>query len=266
MALECGAGCMAFHLAVGILAASADYGAGVGFGLVATPLLVYLLGVDPRVAVASALGAQLASSPIALAAWSARGTGLPGLSLIVLLALSAVAGIMAGFMAVRGLSEASALTVYTVALAALALVYARGSRSQGRASSQLSKQVMVAALVAGGFLAGLGKAVAGGGFSPVVVAVQRLSGVRLEAALASLPIVKPPVFAAAALAYSAQGFMDLQATLALAVGACIGALAAPSIAGKLGEERIRALVLLVIAVSAVKGVYELAAALVLSGL
>jgi len=210
-------------IVAGTLAAVADYGLGVGFGLAASLILAGILGYDPRLVASSAALAQMASSLPAVAGNSRAGTLdrsiiAENLEAIAILGLAATIG---GALGAAGLASAEPRTariVYTIGMAGLLAATGVVLLDPGpQAPARREPGTLAAAAL--GFAAGVEKSIVGGGFTLVLVAGQRLLGFEAKKALALAPLVKMAPFIAVSLAYSVAGVLELQPAAALALGA-----------------------------------------------
>lgn len=248
-------------LLAGLIAGAADYSLGLGYGLVATPILVYALGVDPRVAISSALAAQVVAS---LPAYIAnrrflRPTGSGRLAGPVVMVAGASLGMAASSIYYSVIDRRAVLAIYTVSvliLIALVLANARGaSQVPGVLGGSVKSRYLK--LFLGGFLAGAGKGLAGGGFSPIIVAVQKIAGVGVKDAIASIPLIKPVPFVAAFTIYLYTGFVDPWLIACLTMGTALGAVVAPRILALAPEGAITLVLLVVLGLSLARGVASL---------
>ncbi|BAA80182.2 conserved hypothetical protein [Aeropyrum pernix K1] len=238
----------------GLIASSLDYGLGLGFGLLATPILV-VMGLDPRQAIAAALVAQVISSATALIAWRSHGAKPPSTDVLLVLIASSLAGVVLGSVFMSLLGDAEALAIYTVALAGIATLYmATATDSYSLEVRRLGRRPIT---ILGGFLGGLSKALSGGGFSPILVASQRVSGVDYKASLVAIPLVKPLAFLAAAVIYSWAGYMEPYTAASLTAGSILGSLLAPRLSRLIPRRWAHALVGLALAAAMLKAVYRL---------
>lgn len=213
---------MAAWLATGFTAALLDYSFAAGFGLVASLVLSGILGYDPRsVAGAAALAQVLSALPVLvmhhrlgnisektkkskeiLAVFSLS-------SLLTALVISTIAAM---------LSQRLVDLAYTALLLGLAaLLYNTLPAKKPREDPPRGHSYRVASLY--GALAGAYKSLIGGGYSAIVVLVQRRLGLDLRSAIAVTPLVKLPSFTAVALVYAASGHLDPVAATALTLGA-----------------------------------------------
>ena len=239
---------------LGILAGAADYGLGIGFGVVATPFLVAVLGFDPREATAAVCAAQLISTPAAMASHGKRGN-LPrdrGVY-VTALTVSLVAGGTAATAALL-MSRASSPTAYKVygaGLVLLAILFVLGSRSRGGSSRPGSVRSLAAPGVAGA-LAGAGKAVVGAGFSPMIVLAQSFSGVDIKSAVAAMPLAKLAPLAVILAVYGVTGFSSVEAMLSLSIGALISTPLASRILRRAPSPYLRVVIAAALAFAALK--------------
>lgn len=230
---------------VGLVAGILDYSAGVGFGVAAAPILVAVMGVDPRVAAMSVSLAQLASTaPLLLQhrrkrniEWSSEKKVI-----VALIGVGGVLGSLAGVALASSMSRDAVRKAFAFALIAILPVIWANPREGGGSK----KDRRVVPLVAGA-LAGIEKAFTGGGFSPLLVAAQRVSGVRLKEAIALAPAAKMLPLAVISGGYAVSGYGDPALTLYLALGSIASAIISPVILKSLSPPLVRAAITLAIA-------------------
>ncbi|OWJ54841.1 TSUP family transporter [Pyrodictium delaneyi] len=212
-------------LLAGLLAGLADYGLGLGFGLAASLVLVVLLGQDPRAVAAAAAAAQLLTTLPAIAAHRRAGNIAPEALddakkvVTVLSASSTLTALTAATLAAR-LTSSQAHLAYALALATLIpplyILAHHNNRDNTKPPPPRKTTATAAAL---GALAGLDKAVLGGGYSILIVTAQLAAGIDLRSAIALTPAAKLLPFIAIAASYTHTGYMNPTNTLALAAGA-----------------------------------------------
>lgn len=239
---------------LGLLAGAADYGLGVGFGVVATPFLVAVLGFDPREAAAAVCAAQLLSTPAAMAFHGKRGNlprdrGVYVTALTVSLVAGGTAAVAALLMS--RVPSPTAYKVYGAGLVLLAILFVLGSKSEENPSRPGGAKSLVAPGAAGA-LAGAGKAVVGAGFSPMIVLAQSLSGVDIKSAVAAMPLAKLAPLAVILAIYGATGFGSVGAALSLAVGALASTPLASRILRRVPGPHLRIVIAAALAFAALK--------------
>jgi len=217
-------------LAAGMAAAVADYGLGVGFGLVASLVLAGLAGFDPRRVASAAAAAQLATL---LPAVYSHGRGgvitrddiRVNAGVIAGLSLSSTAAAMAAAWLAAGLTPWGARLAYAAAMAVLAAVAAwlaaRGW-GDGRGSGGVNGSSATRAALIFGAAAGAEKALTGGGYSLFMVAEQVAAGVDLRKAVAMTPLAKLLPYAVVVAVYAVTGHLDPWAALLLTAGGLAG--------------------------------------------
>ncbi|MCE4615524.1 MAG: sulfite exporter TauE/SafE family protein [Aeropyrum sp.] len=242
---------------VGLIASIADYGLGVGYGLIAAPILFALAGIDPRVVITSTLIAQLASSIPALMVNSKIGRIKPRLDFSMVLALSAAVGVFAGAVVMSLLPPRAALVVYIICLSIVGLAALTLKKSNRDSGGLSNGSLRLGALGLAGLAAGVAKSLSGGGFSPIIVVSQRALGAGFRESVASLPLVKPLAFAVGAIAYGSWGFLDPWLSAALTAGTLAGLPLAPLAASRIPEWLATILVASALAVGVAKGVLSI---------
>lgn len=216
-------------LVAGVAAAVADYGLGVGFGLVASLLLAGLGGLDPRRVASAAAAAQLATL---LPAVYSHGRGgvitrddvRVNAGVIAALSASSTAAAVAAAWLAAGLSPWGARLAYAAAMAVLAVVAAwlatRGWEAGGAGGGRGSSAVRAAIVF--GAAAGAEKALTGGGYSLFMVAAQVAAGVDLRKAVALTPLAKLLPYSVVVAVYAATGHLEPRAALLLTAGGLAG--------------------------------------------
>lgn len=202
---------------------------GGGGSVLATPLLIYLVGVrDPHVAIGTAAAAVSVNAVIGLATQARAGTvkwpcatvfGAAGLS-----------GSLIGAQLAKLMDGQVLLTWFGVAMAAVAVSMLLPQRGQGDPGVRLSRGLTLK-LAPIGLLVGLAAGFfgIGGGFL-IVPGLMAATGMTLANAGAS-SLVSVALFGGATSAsYAASGLVDWPVFTALVVGGGVGALAARPVA------------------------------------
>jgi uncharacterized membrane protein YfcA len=224
-------------LLAGFIAGLLDYGFAVGFGLVASGMLVGA-GFDPRSVAGAAAVAQVASALAAVVAHRRVGNVDWGclrgrLRLLLLISLVASASALAASRAVLGLGGRSMLGLYAALLALLAGTATFYGRVAG---------VGVARAVLFSAAAGAYKAVVGGGYSVLVVLAAESLGLNPRLAIAVMPLLKIPPFLLVAASYTSAGWTRAWQAAALTLGALVSTLPAAKLARRYSKTAIRAAV------------------------
>jgi uncharacterized membrane protein YfcA len=115
------------------------------------------------------------------------------------------------------LSARGVFVLYTGALLVLLLpaVY-----TAGQTTRRHTRHPRIVAALAG-LIAGVEKAIIGGGFTVLLTAAQTAAGADLRSAIAASPLVKLPAFTIVAATYAARGYLDPLAAAALTIGALL---------------------------------------------
>jgi uncharacterized membrane protein YfcA len=205
---------------IGLLAGVADQALGLGFGLVASIILVVFIGMDPKEAVGAILAAQALNYLLVTAK---KGFGhLPKPLKMFVVLTTLITFVVPYFVVAVGQTTRRAL--YSLALLSAAMVLRLTKRGSLRKRYALATFALVAAL---------DKALSGGGLSAVFVAVQQVLGKELKEAILSLPSLKLLPTLAALAGYALAGQLPpLDMTLAMFVGATLASLIAPKLLGK----------------------------------
>ncbi len=125
------------------------------------------------------------------------------------------------------------------------------NREAGREVVEESWKAGAASSIAG-FIAGVEKGISGGGFSIMLVLVQRLAGIDIKSAIAGLPVVKMIPFTIIGLGYIVFGFFNLELLISLFVGGLLSSIIAPRILGSIDEKVLLTTLTLLAAYMAVK--------------
>ncbi|MCE4613829.1 MAG: sulfite exporter TauE/SafE family protein [Desulfurococcales archaeon] len=228
---------------LGLIAGILDYSAGVGFGIAAAPILVAVMGEDPRSAAMGVSLAQLASAiPVLLQhgrkrniEWSTEKKGI-----VALIGIGGVLGSATGVALASSMGHDAVRTVFALALVVILPVIWVEPRGGGA-----TRRGSLVPLVAGVF-AGVEKAFTGGGFSPLLVAAQRLSGIGLKEAIALAPAAKMLPLAIISLGYAVSGYGNLLLALYLALGSIASAIVSPGILRAVSPSIVKAAITLTI--------------------
>ncbi len=206
-------------LFVGLVAGVLDYAYAVGFGLAASIMLVGALGYDPRVVAFATSVAQVVSSPFAFISHSRTGNvEVDKNNLKALLFLSALATASSSVVVVlfSRASSGSAQLVYILLLAILAVLSLSSINTR---RDSMAHYGWVAAVYAS--IAGVYKAVIGGGYSFFMVKAQKALGVNTRAAVAFNSLTKLPSFILIGILYASLGYTDVVLALCLVLGAIL---------------------------------------------
>jgi len=249
---------IAVWLLTGLVAGIADYGLGLGFGLAASILLASLLGYDPRTVAAAAATAQIATALPAVAVHRKSGnvgnaSGVQSTAATIAVSSSIAAALTA--LAASGLPRDFVLSLYTIALAVLLAAMAVAVLRPHNATIEARRSRVVAATA--GCIAGVEKALIGGGFSALIAAAQTLSGVSIKTAIALTPLVKLPAFIAVAAVYGIRGYLELPHAAALTAGALASLPLAAATLRRVGDRHLAAAVLAALLAAFVASVLRL---------
>jgi uncharacterized membrane protein YfcA len=225
---------------------------GGGGSVLATPLLVYVVGVrDPHVAIGTSAAAVAVNAAVGLAAQAHRGHVKWPCALVF--GAAGLSGTLAGAELAKHVAGGRLLLWFALAMALVGgsmLLPRKGEgdptvRLDGRLMVRLTPLGLVVGLAAGFF--GIG-----GGFL-IVPGLMAATGMTLANAAAS-SLVSVVLFGAATSAsYAVSGLVDWEVFLALVAGGGIGAIAgvpvAKALAGRAGVAR-RAFAVMVLATAA----------------
>ncbi len=222
------------YVIAGFIAGVADYSAGLGYGLVAAIIIVGLLDIDPRVVAGTTSLVQVLLAYPVIAQHSKRGNIVVDkryvkIALMISASSSLGALVSMGYAvtAPRRIIEGlfSAVIIILIILSwTKKLINNRGIENDGENSFRVN---VASSLV--GFLAGIEKGISGGGFSIMLILVQRLAGIDLKSAIAGLPMVKLIPFTIIGIVYAWFGFFSLEILIALFAGGLLSSIIAPRI-------------------------------------
>jgi len=174
------------------LAAFLDQTLAMGYGLVASIILISIHGMDPRRAIPSILLSQLLLAvPVTLSLGKVRLR----FALKAFLALTTCLSLVLPSL-LKALDRNEVTILYSVALISVALLY----YVRRRISLRMRYWVVLFSV-----LAAIGKAVVGGGLSAIFVAMQTMLGTNVREALLSLPALKALPVATTLLGYIVAG-------------------------------------------------------------
>jgi len=181
-----------------------------GYGLVASALLVSFLGMDPRDVVPTVLLSQLLLAlPLVLT------PRRPKINFVlkVFLTLTTVLS-MALPSLLKGLGSREMVALYSATLAGVVLLYIFRKRIRLRMRYWVGLFSLLAAL---------DKAIIGGGLSAVFVAMQAMMGIDVRDALMALPVLKAIPVAGTLAGYLIAGMWpSFEASALMTLGALIG--------------------------------------------
>ncbi len=251
---------LAWYVVVGFVAGLLDYSAGVGFGLVASVMLVSLSGADPRIAASVTSLVQIVNAiPVTLNHYYKGNISISRYYIIISLIItftSSIGALLALLYYIHlPLIIVKHLFVATIIFITI-LSWLSYITSSNRGAAGISPRWgrVIAAL--GGFVAGVEKAVSGGGFSVVLVLIQRAAGIDIRSAIAGLPIVKLIPFSLISLFYISSGFFDLTMFASLLAGGLASALLAPKLLKRI-DERISLAIVSILSIVAVLSILVL---------
>jgi len=221
------------YLMVGFISGILDYSAGIGFGLIASLFLVGLLDIDPRIVASAASLAQVFNAiPAVLNHYRLGNIRVDRryLRVAIALAVSSSLGSIISITLYRSVKTETALSIFAV-ITIIILVIAWFSHLYKPSGGYGQGIVWI-----GGFIAGIEKAVSGGGFSMILVFLQKIVGVDLRSAIAGLPVIKLIPFIIVSLGYILSGFFSLYIFVSLLVGGFLSAMLSPIILRRIGED------------------------------
>lgn len=213
---------------------------GLGFGALLMPALI-LLGIEPRVAVASSLIAQLVTVPMGGA--SHASFGHVRARIVAPLLGSGFLGTFAGAQFSISIGEfllAILIAVSTIVMGILVLT--RGVLEVG-AGRRDERAVRWHALVVIGLVAGFAASAFGTGWGPVGVSLLLLAGIAPKLAVGSSVTARAPIALSATLAYFSlagpQRVVELGILIPIVAGGVLGILFGSVAARHLGDRRLR---------------------------
>lgn len=211
---------------------------GGGGSILTVPLLVYIVGLEPKIAIATSLLVVGLASLAALLPHSRAGnvywkTG-------IIFGLAGMAGAYAGGRIAQYLADAVLLVAFAVVMigSGLAMIRKRACDADGVATLQQARNWTK--VVADGFVVGIvtGLVGAGGGFL-VVPALALLGGLPMHAAVGtSLLVISLKCFAGLA-GYAAHVPIDLSAALVVSAFAICGTLLGGRLSGRIPAAQLR---------------------------
>jgi len=202
---------------------------GGGGSVLATPLLIYLVGVqDPHVAIGTAAAAVAVNALIGLATQARAGTVKWPCAMVF--GGVGLAGSLIGAQFAKLVDGQVLLTGFGVAMAAVAISMLLPQRGQGDPDVRLSRALTLK-LAPVGLLVGLAAGFfgIGGGFL-IVPGLMAATGMTLAHAAASSLVSVALFGAATSTSYAASGLVDWPVFTALVAGGGVGALVAKPVA------------------------------------
>jgi uncharacterized membrane protein YfcA len=202
---------------------------GGGGSVLATPLLIYLVGVqDPHVAIGTAAAAVAVNALIGLATQARAGTVKWPCAMVF--GGAGLAGSLIGAQFAKLVDGQVLLTGFGVAMAAVAISMLLPQRGQGDPDVRLSRALTLK-LAPVGLLVGLAAGFfgIGGGFL-IVPGLMAATGMTLAHAAASSLVSVALFGAATSTSYAASGLVDWPVFTALVAGGGVGALVAKPVA------------------------------------
>jgi len=202
---------------------------GGGGSVLATPLLIYLVGVqDPHVAIGTAAAAVAVNALIGLATQARAGTVKWPCAMVF--GGAGLAGSLIGAQFAKLVDGQVLLTGFGVAMAAVAISMLLPQRGQGDPDVRLSRALTLK-LAPVGLLVGLAAGFfgIGGGFL-IVPGLMAATGMTLAHAAASSLVSVALFGAATSISYAASGLVDWPVFAALVAGGGVGALVARPVA------------------------------------
>jgi uncharacterized membrane protein YfcA len=202
---------------------------GGGGSVLATPLLIYLVGVqDPHVAIGTAAAAVAVNALIGLATQARAGTVKWPCAAVF--GGAGLAGSLIGAQFAKLVDGQVLLTGFGVAMAAVAISMLLPQRGQGDPDVRLSRALTLK-LAPVGLLVGLAAGFfgIGGGFL-IVPGLMAATGMTLAHAAASSLVSVALFGAATSTSYAASGLVDWPVFTALVAGGGVGALVAKPVA------------------------------------
>ena len=207
---------------------------GGGGSVLATPLLIYLVGIrDPHVAIGTAAAAVAVNALIGLATQARAGTVKWPCAMVF--GGAGLAGSLVGAQFAKMVDGQVLLTWFGVAMAAVAVSMLLPQRGQGDPDVRLSRALTLK-LAPVGLLVGLAAGFfgIGGGFL-IVPGLMAATGMTLAHAAASSLVSVVLFGAATSTSYAASGLVDWPVFAALVAGGGVGALAARPVARALSS-------------------------------
>ena len=210
---------------------------GGGGSVLATPLLIYLVGVhDPHIAIGTAAAAVAVNALIGLATQARAGTVKWPCATVF--GGAGLAGSLIGAQFAKLMDGQILLTWFGVAMAAVAVSMLLPQRGEGDPGVRLSGGLTLK-LAPIGLLVGLAAGFfgIGGGFL-IVPGLMAATGMTLAHAAASSLVSVVLFGAATSISYAASGLVDWPVFTALVAGGGVGALAAKPVAQVLAKHAV----------------------------
>ncbi|MEB3780743.1 MAG: sulfite exporter TauE/SafE family protein [Desulfurococcales archaeon] len=235
----------------------ADYSAGLGYGLVAAVIVVSLADVDPRVMAGMTSLVQVLLAYPVVVQHARRGNIVIDKRYLRTAFIISISSSLGALVSMRYAITASRETIegvfaiIIIVLLVISWLRKLVNREAGREVVEESWKAGAASSIAG-FIAGVEKGISGGGFSIMLVLVQRLAGIDIKSAIAGLPVVKMIPFTIIGLGYIVFGFFNLELLISLFVGGLLSSLIAPRILGSIDEKVLLTTLTLLAAYMAVK--------------
>jgi uncharacterized membrane protein YfcA len=207
---------------------------GGGGSVLATPLLIYLVGIrDPHVAIGTAAAAVAVNALIGLATQARAGTVKWPCAMVF--GGAGLAGSLVGAQFAKMVDGQVLLAWFGVAMAAVAVSMLLPQRGQGDPDVRLTRALTLK-LAPVGLLVGLAAGFfgIGGGFL-IVPGLMAATGMTLAHAAASSLVSVVLFGAATSTSYAASGLVDWPVFAALVAGGGVGALAARPVARALSS-------------------------------
>ncbi len=208
---------------------------GGGGSVLATPLLIYLVGLrDPHVAIGTAAAAVSVNALFGLATQARAGTVKWPCALVF--GGAGLAGSLIGAELAKRMDGQILLIWFGVAMAAVAVSMLFPQKGQGDPGVRLSRALTLK-LAPVGLVVGLAAGFfgIGGGFL-IVPGLMAATGMTLGHAAASSLVSVALFGAATSTSYAASGLIDWRVFAALVAGGALGALAAPPVVRALSQK------------------------------
>ncbi len=233
----------------GLTAGLLDYTIGIGFGLVSSIILVTMFDLDPRIAASVASLVQVVNAIPAFINHYRKGNvniNRNHIEVATILIISSSLGVLTASLYFTSIpySYVKITFLVTVIILLCIMVYIR-LREFNLIKLNKYNKILVAL---GGFTAGAEKAVSGGGFSVILVLIQKISGIDLKSAIASLPVIKLVPFLILSVIYSYFGFFDVELFVYLLLGGFVSTFIAPYILYKIDDTITTAIITILVIV------------------
>ncbi|WP_425999206.1 sulfite exporter TauE/SafE family protein [Caulobacter sp. DWR1-3-2b1] len=210
---------------------------GGGGSVLATPLLIYLVGVrDPHVAIGTAAAAVAVNALFGLAGQARAGAVKWPCAAVF--GGAGLAGSMIGAQLAKQMDGQVLLTWFGVAMAAVAISMLTPRKGLGDPGVRLTRALTLK-LAPVGLVVGLAAGFfgIGGGFL-IVPGLMAATGMTLAHAAASSLVSVVLFGAATSTSYAASGLIDWRVFAALVVGGAFGAIAAPPVVRVLSDKAV----------------------------